>query len=323
MDTPGLTGTFPSGSALTLLDNTGGGRGNALEQSDQKMILYSGGLDVRGAVTLSGALDHDGTTAGFFATTPVTKPTSVTAKAALEALGLGATLLDSQPLDSDLTAIAALTATTDNIIQSVGSTWASRTPAQVKTALGLDGIALSGTAPNLEGATGDYWAAPASRNTAATVAGAMYCRMIFVPVNCTIDRIGASVTVAGAGGSTITLGVYNDDGTGKPGTLLLDAGTIDGTSATAQEITISQALVGGQRYHLAALVAGGTPTVRIDRDDIGTGVVGRHSSLANALGTTLVRQGRTKTGISGTALPSPAGTTSIGTGIIAIAVRIA
>lgn len=42
-----------------------------------------------------------------------------------------------QPLDSDLTTIAGLTATTNNFIVSVGSAWASRTPAQVRTTLGL------------------------------------------------------------------------------------------------------------------------------------------------------------------------------------------
>lgn len=43
----------------------------------------------------------------------------------------------SQPLDSDLTTIAGLTATTDNFIVSVASAWASRTPSQVRTTLGL------------------------------------------------------------------------------------------------------------------------------------------------------------------------------------------
>jgi hypothetical protein len=43
-----------------------------------------------------------------------------------------------QPLDSDLTTIAGLTATTDNFIVSVGSAWASRTPAQVKATLDLE-----------------------------------------------------------------------------------------------------------------------------------------------------------------------------------------
>lgn len=42
-----------------------------------------------------------------------------------------------QPLDSDLTTIAGLTATTDNFIVSVASAWASRTPSQVRTTLGL------------------------------------------------------------------------------------------------------------------------------------------------------------------------------------------
>lgn len=42
-----------------------------------------------------------------------------------------------QPLDSDLTTIAGLTATTNNFIVSVASAWASRTPAQVRTTLGL------------------------------------------------------------------------------------------------------------------------------------------------------------------------------------------
>jgi hypothetical protein len=40
-------------------------------------------------------------------------------------------------LDDDLVVLAGLTATTDNMIQSVGSNWASRTPAEVRTTLGL------------------------------------------------------------------------------------------------------------------------------------------------------------------------------------------
>jgi hypothetical protein len=49
-----------------------------------------------------------------------------------------------QPLDSDLTTIAGLTATTDNMIQSVASAWASRTPAQVKTALAITTADMAG-----------------------------------------------------------------------------------------------------------------------------------------------------------------------------------
>jgi hypothetical protein len=43
----------------------------------------------------------------------------------------------SQPLDTDLTAIAGLSPSDDDIIQRVGGSWINRTMAQLKTALGL------------------------------------------------------------------------------------------------------------------------------------------------------------------------------------------
>lgn len=61
-------------------------------------------------------------------TSDVNKPVSTATQTALNA---------KQPLDTDLTTIAGLTATTDNVIQSVGSAWASRTPAQLKATLAL------------------------------------------------------------------------------------------------------------------------------------------------------------------------------------------
>jgi hypothetical protein len=50
-----------------------------------------------------------------------------------------------QPLDADLTTIAGLTATTNNFIVSVASAWASRTPAQVRTTLGIGSAGLVAT----------------------------------------------------------------------------------------------------------------------------------------------------------------------------------
>lgn len=64
----------------------------------------------------------------------------------LRTLGTGATQAAAgdhahsalyQPLDSDLTTIAGLTATTDNFMVAASSAWASRTPAQAKTSLAL------------------------------------------------------------------------------------------------------------------------------------------------------------------------------------------
>lgn len=58
-----------------------------------------------------------------------------------------------QPLDTDLTTIAGLTATTDSFMQAKGSAWAARTIAQVKTDLGLTGT-NSGDQTSIVGITG-------------------------------------------------------------------------------------------------------------------------------------------------------------------------
>lgn len=49
--------------------------------------------------------------------------------------------VQQQPIDSDLTTIAGLTATTDNFMVATASAWASRTPSQARTQLGLGGLA--------------------------------------------------------------------------------------------------------------------------------------------------------------------------------------
>lgn len=64
-------------------------------------------------------------------------------------------------------------------------------------------------------------------------------------------------------GCVVRLGIYNDS-SGVPGSLLIDAGTIDGSSATVQEITISQAITAGV-YWFAGVNLGVTasqPTIR-------------------------------------------------------------
>lgn len=54
-----------------------------------------------------------------------------------------------QPLDSDLTTISGLTATTDNFMVAASSAWASRTPAQAKTSLAITESDVSGLVTDL------------------------------------------------------------------------------------------------------------------------------------------------------------------------------
>ena len=54
-----------------------------------------------------------------------------------------------QPLDADLTAVAALTPTNDDILQRKAGAWVNRTIAQVKTDLGLAAVATSGSGDDI------------------------------------------------------------------------------------------------------------------------------------------------------------------------------
>ncbi len=74
-----------------------------------------------------------------------------------------------QPVDSDLTTIAGLTATTDSFMQAKGSAWAARTISQVKTDLGLTGT-NSGDQSTIVGITGTK----AQFNTAVTDGDIVY-----------------------------------------------------------------------------------------------------------------------------------------------------
>lgn len=133
----------------------------------------------------------------------------------------------------------------------------------------------------------------------------------------TLSRIAAEITGAGDSGCKLRLGIYADDGTGRPGNLLIDAGTIDGTSVAVQEITISQTITCGRIYHAAAvveLVSVTQPTVRTIAAlagvaaDYGTSLP---SAAANAVS-------YFTTGVTG-ALPSAFGTPG---GVSALAPRL-
>lgn len=106
----------------------------------------------------------------------------------------------------------------------------------------------------------------------------------------TASASGVSVTL---GPAVIRLGIYADDGTGRPGALLLDAGLsgsassvlsngfVSAASATVQEVTINLNLPAGP-YWVAQVVQGVTttqPTMRVNsaagivpNTDIGTSI---------------------------------------------------
>jgi hypothetical protein len=70
---------------------------------------------------------------------------------------------------------------------------------------------------------------------------------LIIPATQTLDRIAQRTGGSWSGTGTIRLGIYNHDyATGKPTTVLLDAGTVVATAASSvYTITINQALSPG------------------------------------------------------------------------------
>jgi hypothetical protein len=106
----------------------------------------------------------------------------------------------------------------------------------------------------------------AATSTSNTLGGGSV-RVYPVPIfdTWTISRIGAEITAAGTAGSLLRLVVYRDTGSGRPGDLEFDGGTIDGSSATVQEITVSKTFVPGN-YWFGGVLQGtltSQPTVRV------------------------------------------------------------
>lgn len=88
-------------------------------------------------------------------------------------------------------------------------------------------------------------------------ANAMFLFPFPIHEDMTLTGIGAYPATAGSAGSVFRMGLYTDNN-GTPDALILDAGTIDGTSNTIQTITISQAVTQGIIW--VAGVAQGSPT---------------------------------------------------------------
>lgn len=103
-----------------------------------------------------------------------------------------------QPLDADLTAIAGLTATSDNFIQSKSSAWASRTPTEVTADL----IAMVGDS----GAGGTKGLVPAAAAGDAAASKYLKADGTWATVSASGGQTVVDYIVAASGGDYTTLG---------------------------------------------------------------------------------------------------------------------
>lgn len=168
-------------------------------------------------------------------------------------------------------------------------------------------IAGTPTAPTFAFPSGTYVAPLLVSSTALSAADSLRLAPCFIPQTLTITRFVGEVTTAGSSGSKMRLGIFADTGAGMPGALVLDAGQINGDSATVQEITLGSSLVLTPGwYWVGAAAQSATPTM--PRHGRSGPVGGAGSGFLMNLGTTLpvagvAAAGLAMTGVTG-ALPS-------------------
>lgn len=137
-----------------------------------------------------------------------------------------------QPLDTDLTTIAGLTATTDNFMQSKSSAWASRTPVQVAVdlqgaGLDVDMAGFRGIPQNAQ--TGNYTtvAADAGKHLYhASGAGAGDTYTIDSNANVAYE-IGTAITFVNMDSNAVSIAITTD-------TMYLASAGTTGTRTLAQ-----------------------------------------------------------------------------------------
>lgn len=117
--------------------------------------------------------------------------------------GITAAMVGAQPLTTNLTTLGGLTPTTGNMILSVGSAWASSTPASVKTALAIAQADVSGLTAAL--ALLAPLASPALTGT-ATVVNATYSGRIVQGVDALTDAATIAVDASLGNHFSVTLG---------------------------------------------------------------------------------------------------------------------
>jgi len=183
----------------------------------------------------------------------------------------------------------------------------SAAAAALRTAFAAYGLVTdSTTAPAIPSGSYVHLNSPTTSSTSATLGnGSLRTTPVMLPA-ISIARIGAEITSAGSAGCVLRLGIYADNGSGQPGTLIQDFGTIAADAVALPEITLGTPLaLAAGLYHIGAVLQGAPatqPTVRTASiPDVPQGVLIPMGTSIPAANTSVV--GNSMSSVTG-ALPS-------------------
>jgi hypothetical protein len=132
-------------------------------------------------------------------------------------------------------------------------------------------------------------------------------RMEYVPTvvskSISVDRIAVNVSVAEAG-ATPRLGIYGRSATNRPGSLILDCGTVDASTTGTKIITINTTIPAGL-FFLAVAYQGASSSLRLSNCALDGGIIKAHGSVLAAV---IFPNSYSQAGVSG-ALPATYGGT--------------
>lgn len=227
-----------------------------------------------------------------------------------------------QPLDSDLTTLAALDSSQSGVIASDGAGWLRKTYAQLKTALGLVKADVGlGNVDNVRGivpipfVAGHYLQSMLGNAVLTSSQNALVLAPMFLESDVTIDRIAVEVTTAAAS-SFVRPAIYGSDANGRPGALLVDGGQLDASTPGIKEAAVNVTIPRGISWW-GSINQGGVPTTRQ-----GTVWAGGRPMLLGPSPTTFNAAFPAQLSISA-ALPSPMVPNAGSTNVTAVRVRIA
>lgn len=175
---------------------------------------------------------------------------------AFDAAGLAAAAqAASQPVDTDLTAIAGLTATTDNFMQAKASAWSSRTPTQVTADLVVATQALKGLQAAADKKKQDLAYYDIVAQGGADPTGAVDCASIITAAIATFTTAGIIFFPVGTYKLSSTITVSKEvifQGAGRQHSI------IELSSATANGFDVTSNYVGFENLRISTTASSAT-----------------------------------------------------------------